>query len=213
LLRPSLVGFVARDGEDPELIAGAKELAEKWLATRQALPAEMFGVIFNVAARNGDAALYERILAAAKTEKDEFFQQVLVGALGSFRTKELAQRDMKLLMDGVFDMRIAASLLFGPMSTPELAGIPLGLVESNYDAIVAKLPSSAGFDFAAFLPETAGRGCSAEEARAAQDFFGPRMAKVNGGPRNLAQLLETIRLCEARKKIQQPDLVQFFQLR
>jgi hypothetical protein len=39
------------------------------------------------------------------------------------------------------------------------------------------------------------------------------MAKVNGGPRNLAQLLETIRLCEARKKIQQPDLVQFFQLR
>ena len=58
-----------------------------------------------------------------------------------------------------------------------------------------------------------GRGCSAEEARAAQDFFGPRMAKVNGGPRNLAQLLETIRLCEARKKIQQPDLVQFFQLR
>jgi alanyl aminopeptidase len=213
LLRPSLVGFVARDGEDPELIAGAKELAEKWLATRQALPAEMFGTIFNVAARNGDAALYERILAAAKTEKDEFFQQTLVGALGSFRTKELAQRDMKLLMDGVFDMRIAASLLFGPMSTPELAGIPLGLVESNYDAIVAKLPSSAGFDFAAFLPETAGRGCSAEEARAAQDFFGPRMAKVNGGPRNLAQLLETIRLCEARKKIQQPDLVQFFQLR
>ncbi len=213
LLRPSLVGFVARDGEDPELIAGAKELAEKWLATRQALPAEMFGVIFNVAARNGDAALYERILAAAKTEKDEFFQQTLVGALGSFRTKELAQRDMQLLMDGTFDMRIAASLLFGPLLTPELAGIPLGLVESNYDAIVAKLPSSAGFDYAAFLPEAAGRGCSAEEARAAQDFFGPRMAKVNGGPRNLAQLLETIRLCEARKQVQQPDLVQFFQLR
>ncbi len=211
LLRPSLVGFVARDGEDPELIAGARELAEKWLATRQALPAEMFYEVFNVAARNGDVSLYDKILAAAKTEKDEFFLQALVGALGSFRKQELVLRDMNLLMDGTFDMRIAASLLFGPLATPELAGIPLEFVKSNYDAIVAKLPSAAGSDYAAFLPQTAGRGCSAEDARALQDFFGPRMAKVNGGPRNLAQLLESIRLCEARKKVQQPDLVQFFQ--
>ncbi|MGD0578713.1 MAG: M1 family metallopeptidase [Bryobacteraceae bacterium] len=211
LLRPSLVGFVARDGEDPELIAGAKELAAKWLATRQPLPAEMFYGIFNAAARNGDASLYEKILASAKAEKDEFFLEALIGALGSFRTKELVLRNMKLLLDGAFDMRLAASLLFGPLSTPELAGIPLDLVKSNYDAIVAKLPSAAGSDYAAYLPQTAGRGCSAEEAREAQDFFGPRMAKVNGGPRNLAQLLESIRLCEARKKVQQPDLVQFFQ--
>lgn len=213
LLRPSLVGFVARDGEDPELIAGARELAAKWLATRQPLPAEMFYEVFNVAARNGDAALYEKILASAKAEKDEFFLQALIGALGSFRTKELALRDMSLLMDGTFDMRLSASLLFGPLSTPELAGIPLDFVKSNYDAIVAKLPSAAGFDYAAVLPQTAGRSCSADEARDVQDFFGPRMAKVNGGPRNLAELLEAIRLCEARKKVQQPDLVQFFQAR
>jgi alanyl aminopeptidase len=213
LLRPSLVAFVARDGEDPELIAGAKELAGKWLATRQALPAEMFGVIFNVAARNGDAALYEKILAAAKTEKDEFFLEHLIAALASFRTRELVLRDMQFLLDGTFDVRMSASLLFGPLATSELAGIPLEFVKSHYDAIVAKLPSAAGFDYAGFLPETAGRGCSAEEARAVQDFFGPRMAKVNGGPRNLAEVLESIRLCEARKKVQQPDLVQFFQAR
>jgi len=204
LLRPSLVGFVARDGEDPELVAGAKELAGRWLATRQPLPADMFNTIFNVAARNGDAALYEKILASAKAEKDEFFQQALIGALGAFRTRELVQRDMDLLMQGTFDMRMAANLLFGPLATPELAAIPRDWVRSNYDAIVTKLPSSAGFDYAAFLPETAERACSAEEARDVQDFYGPRMAKVNGGPRNLAELLESI---------QQPDLVQFFQSR
>jgi alanyl aminopeptidase len=211
LLRPSLVAFVARDGEDPELIAGANELAEKWLATRQALPAEMFGTIFNVAARNGDAALYEKILVAAKTEKDEFFLENLIAALGSFRKPALVQRNMSLLLDGTFDMRLSSSLLFGPLSAPELAGIPLDFVKSHYDAIVAKLPSAAGFDYAAFLPETASHGCSAEAARDAQDFFGPRMAKLNGGPRTLAQSLESIRLCAARKKVQQPDLVQFFQ--
>jgi len=213
LMRPSLVGFVARDGEDPELIAGATELAGKWLATRQPLPADLFYEIFNVAARNGDAALYEKILAAAKAEKDEFFQQTLVGALGSFRTRELVLRNLDLVLQGTFDMRIAASLLFRPLETPELASIPADWVKSNYDAIVTKLPSSAGFDFAAFLPQTAARACSAGEARQVQDFYGPRMAKVNGGPRNLAQLLESIKLCEARKRVQQPDLVQYFQSR
>jgi alanyl aminopeptidase len=213
LLRPALVGFVARDGQDPELIASALELANKWLDTRQALPADTLYGIFNVAGRNGDVALYEKILKVAKSEKDEFFLQALISALGSFRDTELIARNRKLLMDGTFDLRISYGLLFGPTSSPELARLPLDFVKANYDAIVALLPSAAGSDYAAYLPETANFACSTEEANEVQEFFGPRMAKVNGGPRNLAQVLESIRLCEARKKIQQPDLIQYFESR
>jgi len=173
----------------------------------------MFYEVFNVAARNGDVALYEKILKVARSEKDEFFLQTLVSALGSFRDTELIARNRKLFMDGAFDVRMSSSLLFGPTSSPELARLPLEYVKANYDAIVAKLPSAAGSDYAAYLPETASFACSEEEAKEVQEFFGPRMAKVNGGPRNLAQLLESIRLCDARKKIQQPDLIQFFESR
>jgi hypothetical protein len=84
---------------------------------------------------------------------------------------------------------------------------------ARYDALVARLPNGVGSDYAAYLPQTAGRGCSAEAAREAEVFFKPRMANVNGGPRNLAQTLEAIRLCEARKATQQADLTQFFQSR
>jgi hypothetical protein len=213
LLRPALVGFVARDGQDPDLIASALELTNKWLDTRQTLPAETLYGIFNVAGRNGDAALYEKILKVARSEKDEYFLEALISALGSFRDTELIARNRKLLMDGTFDLRMSYSLLFGPTSSPELARLPLDFVKANYDAIVAKLPSAAGSDYAASLPETAGFACSAEEAKEVEEFFGPRMAKVNVGPRNLAQVLESIRLCEARKKIQQPDLIQYFESR
>lgn len=213
LLRPVLVGFVARDGEDPELIASAKELANKWLDTRQALPADTIYDVFGIAARNSGAALYEKILKTAKSEKDEFFLQALIGALGAFRDEELVERNMRLFLDGTFDYRLSYNLLFGPQSTPELARLPLEFVKANYDTVAAKLPSSAGSDYAAFLPQTAGIACSAEEAKEVEEFFGPRMAKVNGGPRNLAQQLESIRLCEARKKIQQPDLIQYFESR
>jgi len=210
LLRPNLVTFVARDGEDPELIASARELANKWLDTREALPADVFHSVFNVAARNGDVALYEKILKVARSEKDEFFLQALIGALGSFRDKELVQRNLKLFLDGTFDVRLSTNLIFGAQSTPELARLPLEFVKANYDAVVAALPTAAGSDYAAYLPQTAGFACSAGEAQEVQEFFGPRMAKVNGGPRNLAQLLESIKLCEARKKTQQPDLIQYF---
>jgi alanyl aminopeptidase len=213
LLRPGLVGFVARDGQDPELIASALELTNKWLDTRQALPADTFNGIFDVAGRNGDLALYEKILKVAKSEKDEFFLQTLVSALGSFRDTKLVARNQKLLLDGTFDVRMSFNLLFGPTSFPELARLPLEFVEANYDALLAKLPTAAGSDYAAYLPETANFACSTEEAKQVQEFFGPRMAKVNGGPRNLAQVLESIRLCEARKKIQQPDLIQYFESR
>ena len=213
LLRPALVGFVARDGKDPELIASALELTNKWLDTREALPADLFYGIFNVAGRNGDVALYEKILKTARSEKDEFFLEALISALGSFRDKELAARNRKLFLDGTFDVRMGFSLLFGPTSSPELARLPLEFVEANYDTIVAKLPTAAGSDYAAFLPQTAGFACSAEEAKEVQEFFGPKNAKLNGGPRTLAQLLETIRLCEARKKVQQPDLIQYFESR
>jgi alanyl aminopeptidase len=210
LLRPALVSFVARDGQDPELIASATQLANKWLDTRQTLPADTFHAIFNVAGRNGDVALYEKILKVARAEKDEFFLKSLVGGLGSFRQVELVARNQKLLMEGAFDMRLSFDLLFGPIASPELARLPLEFVKANYDAVVAKLPSAAGSDYAAYLPQTASFACSSDEAKQVQDFFGPRMAKVNGGPRNLAQLLESIRLCESRKKVQQPDLIQYF---
>ena len=213
LLRPGLVGLVARDGEDPELIAQAKVLATKWLDSRQPLPAETFYGIFDVAARNGDAALYERILAAAKAEKDEFFLGNLLGALGSFRSRELVQRNFDLVLQGAFDMRLAYGLVFGPLNAPELARLPLEFVKSHYDALAAKLPSAAGSDYAAYLPQTAGRGCSAAEAREAEEFFTPRVAKLNGGPRVLAQVLESIHLCEARKTVQQADLVNFLENR
>jgi len=114
-------------------------------------------------------------------------------------------------MDGTFDMRIATPLLFGPLDDPETARLPLEMVKARYDDLLTRLPSAAGFDYAAFLPETAGTGCSPGDATEAQEFFGPRLAKVNGGPRSVDQVVERIRLCAARRDAQQADLVRFFE--
>jgi hypothetical protein len=115
-----------------------------------------------------------------------------------------------LLAAGEFDWRLAYPILLAPQDTPGIERLPLDVVKSNYDSMVAKMPRGVGSDYAAFLPYAANAGCSSQEAEEVQTFFGPRMAKVDGGVRNLAHAVEQIKLCEARKKVQQPDLVHFF---
>ena len=93
LIRSQLVPFVANEGEDRELIAEAKHLTREWLENRAVLPADTLEAILSAAARSGDPGLYDQLLARAKKEKDEFFQTALFTALGSFRQKELVEKN------------------------------------------------------------------------------------------------------------------------
>ena len=50
LLRPALVGAVARWGGDQQLVAQARTLTDKWLADHSAVPAEVLGSVLGTAA-------------------------------------------------------------------------------------------------------------------------------------------------------------------
>jgi alanyl aminopeptidase len=71
LLRPTLVGFVARSGDDKKLASEARKLAERWLSDRTAVHAEVLAAVLDTAAQYGDAALFDRFLAAAKAERNQ----------------------------------------------------------------------------------------------------------------------------------------------
>jgi len=52
--------------------------------------------------------------------------------------------------------------------------------------------------------------CSDEALAKQKAFFEPRIAKFNGGPRMLAQSIEAMESCIARKNAQQASLAEFF---
>ncbi|KAB2967128.1 MAG: M1 family peptidase, partial [Thermoanaerobaculia bacterium] len=62
LLRPGLVALLAGPGEDAGLAAAVRERVERWLANRTALAPDLVPAYLKVAARNGDAALFDRML-------------------------------------------------------------------------------------------------------------------------------------------------------
>ena len=209
LLRPNFVSFVAIDGDDQILIASAKELAARWVSDRSAVTSDVAGPLLRSAARSGDVKLYEQLFEAAKREKDPRDKRTMIEGLSGFRNAVLLQRNFSYLIDGTFDPRESNALLFAPMAEPATSRAPLEFVTSRYDELIAKLPAEGIFTLASFLPNVAGVGCSERERAQAEAFFRPRVEKITGAPRNLANVLESIHLCEARMQAQSAGIAEF----
>ena len=210
LLRKNLAGSVASSGKDKRLIDQAGELARTWLTNRTGVDSDMLPEVLHVAAEFGDRDLFNQLHAAAKQETDRRIRELLIRALGSFRDPQIARSAMDLLLTGEFDMREAFfALLSAPLRYPETRELPFQFVEEHLNELLPKLPGEVGGDFAAGLPGVGRAFCDAEHRSDVKSFFDDKVTKYAGGPRNLQNVLETIDLCVARKKVLQPQLAEF----
>jgi alanyl aminopeptidase len=212
LLRQQLVPFVAGEGEERELIRGALELAQKWLSDPNAIPPDMISSVLHVAAEFGNSGLFDRLHEAAIREKNQQQRERIIRALGAFRDPEIARRAMALTLTKEFDPRESFhALLFGPLEYPETRELPFQFVEQNIDKLLTLVPREVGEDYAAVFPLVGGGFCDASHRAAVQTFFADRVKDFTGGPRNLAQALEGIDLCIAKRKALTPELGAFLQ--
>jgi alanyl aminopeptidase len=214
LLRRRLVPLVANQGQDRALIDEAGRLVRVWLDQRKGIEPDMLDVALDVAARHGDRALYDRILAAARKATDRRDRRRLITALGSFEDPSLVAESLSLFLRGDFDPRESGALLFGGQRghrRRQATGQTLTFVKSHYDAILARVPQGtfAGTDFAAALPWVAADACDDRTRADVESFFRDRSARALGGPRVLEQVVESINLC-ARSAAAQRDSVATF---
>jgi hypothetical protein len=88
--------------------------------------------------------------------------------------------------------------------------MPFEFVQSNYDGLIQRLPSGGGSDAGADLVFTGEALCDESSRQKFVDFFQDRVKQFTGGPHNYAEVLEGIRLCEARKSALGADVAEFF---
>jgi cytosol alanyl aminopeptidase len=207
LLRPSLANVMANQAQDPEAIAEGRKLALAWLDDHKAVQPDMIGVVLTTAAQHGDRALFDRMRAAAKREKDENIRGTLLFSLGLFPDPEIAKVALPIVLTDEFDSRESLNILFGVSQSPKTRDLAYDFVKQNWDAMIAKFPTDTG----AFLPYVAAGYCDEQHRQDAGDFFDGRSTKYTGGPRTLAQVLESIDLCVAYKQAQQPSVTEFLQ--
>ncbi len=210
LLRASLVPFVAREGEHAALQAEALRLAVGWLESRRGVDPDMLRVVLATAAFSGGQDLFDRLLAELKKTRDRHERSAIIAALSNFRDPKIVQQALGLLLDPRLDVRESASLIFSGLADRQTQSLPFEFVKAHYDEVLKRVPREGDFDGAAMLPFVGGPFCDEPSRRAFVEFFQDKVGSFLGGPRNYAQVLEGIRLCEARHAAQSEDVAQFF---
>jgi alanyl aminopeptidase len=203
-LRPTLIEFLAADGNAASLQAEARNLALGWLSLRGSVDGSMVETVLQSAARGGDRALFDRLVAAVPAA-DRRERRALYIGLGSFRDPGLARAALALMLDPAHDYREAAQIAWSLSSTPQGSALVFEFVKANFDALAARAPRDAPAQFPRWTA-----GFCTESGRSEVDaFFRERSPRYTGGPRVLAQALERIALCTAFKERQQPALAEF----
>ena len=93
------------------------------------------------------------------------------------------------------------------LSDPQTRDVAWAWVKDHYDAILARLPQHHG----GIQLVGAGRSyCDEGHAKDIESFFGPKVEKIEGGPRVLAQTLEDVKLCAAKRVAQEKSARELF---
>jgi alanyl aminopeptidase len=205
LLRASLLGLVTDEGGDRALAAEAKKLALAWLERHDAVDPNLVSLVLGTAALYGDAALFERYLAAARASEERRDRQRLLRALAAFREPALVRRAHALALGDDFDVREGSILLDAGLTAPATRRLAFETVKAAYDRLAARLPKMD----VAYLVYSGVDPCDPALVPEVKSFFGARTPKLPGGERVYAQAIEELELCVEKKAAQGPGLTSF----
>jgi cytosol alanyl aminopeptidase len=170
-------------------------------------PADLAGLAIAAAVRSGKDAVFDDVGRRLSFETDSVVRSYYLRALGGVRDEPLASRARDLALDGrlkVNEILVPLSVQAGDFRTRDAAW---AWFQRNYDALVQRLPEEFGRDR---VPDLFSGYCALDKAEEIRAFFEPRKAKVPGMERAVAQLLESIRLCAAKKAAHQEGLRKLF---
>jgi aminopeptidase N len=205
-LRERLLRVVGVAAGDPRLEASARRLADAWLAGKRAIDPDDLGLVLSIAAGGGDARLFDRMLDAARREKDGDDRAALLTGLAGFRDPALIDRALRLYLDGPFPLNETGRLMQTLFARPETQDAAWAFLETNYDAVVAKLPRFVR----RYVAYTAAGFCDAAHRKEADGFLRPRVTALRGGERALGQALAAVDRCIALRARNAAAVARYF---
>ena len=197
-LRAPLVSLVATLGEDTRLAGQARSLALAWLSDRKVAPADVGNAALTVAAYRGDAALFERVQAAARATPVYEERRAFLAALGRFTDPALVERALALVLTDEFLPRETRAILTSLLADRRTRQLAYDWIKTHFDTLVTRLPHGE----AAYIVGMASVFCDEAHEADVQAFFGPRAARYPAGEVGLAEALEKVHLCRSFREAQ-----------
>jgi aminopeptidase N len=199
-LRASLISILGMTGEDPETISHALKLARQYLKDPNSVDASMADDVLKVAARNGDAALFEEYLAAMSgmNAPEQFY--AVGSAMAQFRDPKLVERVLQASVSETVRNQDASTLISSVMRVRENQAVAWAWIKAHWPEVEKKLTMASGSG----IVDATNRFCEADARDDVQKFFSEH--HVQSAERALKQSVERMNSCINYRQTQQSNL-------
>jgi len=206
-LRAELMAALGDVAHDPQVKVLAQKVANQYLADPASVDHEIAVAALQIAARNGDQTLYDKILADLKTAKtpETYFNDIF--ALGCFSDPKLVERTLEYAVSPKMRSQDAPYLISGVMQNPAAEKQAWSFVQAHWETI-----KNLGGAFAGgVIVQSTGSFCGSEMRNEVQAFFTSHPAPA--AERSLKQSVERMTYCLDLKAQQGPQLASWLQHR
>ncbi|MEZ4653880.1 MAG: ERAP1-like C-terminal domain-containing protein [Candidatus Eisenbacteria bacterium] len=191
LLRPKLLLWLARDGEDARVRDLADSLTAAYLEDATACPPSLVQAVLGISARRADLALLhrfqDRFESAGPRER-----QIFLAAIGDVAEPEVLEEALRWSMEGELRPTERTRVAESMREEPELQARAYRWMKESYAALSQRIPG----DRMANLP-TFANGCSQERLDDARAFFADPSRQPAGTDVQLRKVTDDVSSCIA----------------
>jgi aminopeptidase N len=188
---------------DPAVLAQAKELTARGYASDnkkdKTLDATLSDSALVVSAGNGDAALYDKVLAVSRNSADPGEKTDALRTLARFRDPVLMKRTLDYTVSGEVRNQDAWIVLVALLRNRETRDQAWAYMQKNWDKVQVQLTISSG----ASVVAATGSFCSVQQRDEVVNFFATH--KVESTERTLAKAVDSINDCIQLRSAQETD--------
>ena len=166
-LRAQLFGVVGGIGQDPKVIAESKQLAQTYLNDPAKVNATLARAAMEVAATNGDAAIFDLLQKTAETSKDPGIASGALYDLARFRDPELTRRALEYAASGKVRNQDSIRLFAIALQSPNTQETAWKYIEDNWTKVQTQFTMFTG----GYLVSSTSGFCTAAQRDQVKDFF------------------------------------------
>jgi aminopeptidase N/puromycin-sensitive aminopeptidase len=199
-MRSGLLHALGYDARDADALAEARRITEKALNDPTSVDRTLAREAFQLAALNGDEALYDRLMAGLKNPKSPEEYYIYLFTLANFTNPKLLQRTLDYAVSPDVRSQDSLGLIRSVLSNPAGEKLAWNFIQSHWGEV-----QKAGGPFAS--AEVVGATsvfCSANLRDQVADFFAAH--KIEAAERTYKQSIERINNCVDLKAQQEPQL-------
>ena len=199
-LRAELFSALGLYGKDPAVLAQARAIAGQFLADPASVDATLGQTALTIAARNGDAALFDQLQKVYETSTNPEIQESALRLLAEFEDPALVEREANYAVSSKVRNQDATFQFVIAMRNDQVREQTWKFMQNNWEKVQAQLTTAMG----GYLVSSTGNFCTAAARDEVKSFFATH--KVAASDKALRHAIEHIDGCIELRGLQEPSL-------